>query len=252
MAASFILLVALGASSEDMTTRFQLTLRGWFSATDIKSAVLEDVFSDASGVAKQLDLGHEVAPEARLRWQFAPKHGLELRYLYLYNSSDFTLQHPALLSDQASRLKAGVDVSYARLGWHWTIVQPEKGWFRLETIVDVSGGAATVEYKDHRTFWPFSPTTSKTNADVSGVWPTVGLAATLTPLEWFDLFGEISGISGIDSLTLLDYEAGIRVNPFKWLGIEGGYRNLRLDGTDKHKDVDFAFSGPFCGAKLRF
>lgn len=257
-AAIAVLLVAvftLTAYAEDTESRVQLTLRGWFSATDVKSNLVEELFGKSSDAIKKMHLGDEIAVEGRLRFQFVPRHGLELRYLWLAKNSDFTIRHPLLFDAQTtlfgSAINSKVDLAYARLGWHWTIFQPDSGHFRLETIVDVSGGEARITDKQHRLLWPFSPA-NKDSTGVSGIWPTIGLAVTLSPAEWLDFFGEVSGITGISNVDVLDYEAGVRVNPFTWLGIEAGYRDLAIKGSDNGHDARFSFSGPFCGTKLRF
>ncbi len=249
---SITLLFGISAQAADSTPRFTLTLRGWFTSANVRSGLVEELFTNSSDAIRKMNLGDEVALEGRARLGIAARHALELRYLYFAKSDNFTAYHGTQWGGtQSGDVKNSVDVSYARLGWHWAVIEPENGAFRLETIVDVSGGEIKQSGKLHRMAWPLPPVTSA-DANVSGVWPTIGLAAKVSPTKWFDLFGEVSGMTGITDVDVLDWEAGLRVNPFNWLGIEAGYRSLEINGTDHNTDVRVSFSGPFIGTELRF
>ena len=73
-----------------------------------------------------------------------------------------------------------------------------------------------------------------------------------TPLDWLEIFAEVSGIPFGDLGHIVDADAGVRVTPLPLLSIFAGYRLLdaRIDIDD---DVaELTLSGPFLGASVRF
>lgn len=83
--------------------------------------------------------------------------------------------------------------------------------------------------------------------------PVIGLAGRVYPIKYFNLSGEITGLT-VGKASIYDAEAALNVNPIKYVGISGGYRIIRLSAEgDNDKDkATLKLHGPFIALMVRF
>lgn len=81
----------------------------------------------------------------------------------------------------------------------------------------------------------------------------IGLAGRIYPMKYFNLSGEITGLS-VGRASIYDAEAAINVNPIKYVGISGGYRIMRFSAEDNggKESVTAMLYGPFIALMVRF
>lgn len=83
--------------------------------------------------------------------------------------------------------------------------------------------------------------------------PVIGLAGRVYPIKYFNLSGEITGLT-VGKASIYDAEAALNVNPIKYVGISGGYRIMRFTAEDNggKESVTALLHGPFIALMLRF
>lgn len=83
--------------------------------------------------------------------------------------------------------------------------------------------------------------------------PVIGLAGRIYPIKYFNISGEITGLS-VGKASIYDAEAAINVNPIKYVGISGGYRIIRFsaEGDNEKDKATLRLHGPFVALMVRF
>lgn len=83
--------------------------------------------------------------------------------------------------------------------------------------------------------------------------PVIGLAGRIYPIKYFNISGEITGLS-VGQASIYDAELAINVNPIKYVGLSGGYRviNISAEGDNDKDKATLRLHGPFVALMARF
>lgn len=74
----------------------------------------------------------------------------------------------------------------------------------------------------------------------------------VTPGRALNLFAEVTGIAAGNRGHFVDGEAGIRLTPWPFLTLGGGYQTVDLRIEDDPDFAELRDEGPFVGVNLRF
>ncbi|MBI5042824.1 MAG: hypothetical protein HZC10_03130 [Nitrospirae bacterium] len=96
-------------------------------------------------------------------------------------------------------------------------------------------------------------TTVKEEKDGQVPIPVIGLAGRVYPIKYFNISGEITGLT-VGKASIYDAEAAININPIQYVGISGGYRIIRFsaEGDNEKDKATLRLHGPFVALMLRF
>ncbi len=83
--------------------------------------------------------------------------------------------------------------------------------------------------------------------------PVIGLAGRIYPIKYFNVSGEITGLT-VGKASIYDAEAAININPIQYVGISGGYRIIRFsaEGDNEKDKATLRLHGPFVALMVRF
>jgi hypothetical protein len=229
----------------------ELEGRYWFTKLDAAAKVTSSSLPGTSvDLDKDLGVQDEDFPELRLTLSTGLAGKIRLAYLRGDFAGDTTLertfQFGGTTFTASSRVESDIEFHYGRVGWAW---QPlgVPGIFKIGPLLEIKGLVIDASVRNRT-----GGSSQHASALLPIAFPTAGLMANVTPLEWLDLFAEASGVPFGDLGHVVDAEAGVRFLPFPLFTIAAGYRILDIRvGTND----DFArvrLSGPFVGASLRF
>jgi len=230
-----------------------LELEGRYWITDLKGKVkASDTFLDTEvDFKRDVGIKDENFPEARLTWYAGPKSKIRLAYTQAGFEGDEYLNRTIEFDGQTfpvgTRVETDVKVRYLRLGWAWQFIDIGKGAVKLGTLLEGKGfwGKVSLEAPD------LSIPVRESKKFLFGL-PTIGVALDINPHKMVNIFGEISGLTAGRYGYTYDAEAGIKLIPFKFFSIVGGYRIFDVKAKHNSDYAKLRLHGPFAGATLRF
>ena len=229
-----------------------LDASAWVPAVTAAEAKVEGGTLPGTAFDFKKDLGIDDGPLVDLRLSVFTGPNSKLRLAYTRASYegdtiiDRTIQFNGSVYPASTRVVSELDLHYARLGWIWQLpVVPTK--LRVGPVVEAKAFvvAATLDA-------PATTPRLRETERLAIVIPSVGLALDLSPHPLVDLFVEASGLTLGDPGRVVDAEAGVRINPIKFLAITGGYRFFEVRGEQDHSFARLQLSGPFVGVTFRF
>lgn len=240
-----ILFFALGIAFSE-TVEFEG--RYWAADLDAKIRITESGVGEEFDLKSDLGINDENMPEGRIYWHTGRNSKLRFAYTQLEVDGDQTVTRTIQFSGQTftagTRVVSDFEIKYLRLGWIWQFLnlfdKVKLGpVLELKAVnADVSLDAPSLGIREAENFW-------------AGL-PTAGLAFNITPIKKLDLFAEFSGLPAGGIGYFLDAEAGIKITPFKYCSIIGGYRAIRLKAEDGSDFTKLDINGPFVGVSIKF
>ncbi len=248
----FLCAMFLGAGSAAWASQPAIELEGLYWMPSLSGHV--QVF-DSSAVATDIDLkndlmmGNKDFPEVRLIWHTGEDSWLRLSYIHLsYSGDNPDLSTPIVFSghtyDVNSHVTSSLKLDYASLGWAWQFINI-KNVLKFGTLLSAKGFWTSASIDDLT-----AGVSESKNMDFG--LPTIGAALDIRPVRPVDVFGEFSWITAGKYGHLYDAEGGLKITPFRYLSILGGYRIFDMTAKDNSDFASVRFEGPFAGASLRF
>ena len=246
--AGLLVLVTSGTAAAQV---LDIEARYWLADLD-GSAKIEGDSIPGTSLDLDGDLDVEDADLLELRLTIGTGLNSKLRFAYTYGefdgnrTLDQSIEFAGTTFAAGSRVESDIAVHYGRIGWAWQFLAVP-GIFKIGPLLEVKGLVVDTSLRGRA-----AGDAVRESALVPMVFPTVGLMANVTPLDWLEIFAEVSGIPFGDLGHIVDADAGVRVTPLPLLSIFAGYRLLdaRIDIDD---DVaELTLSGPFLGASVRF
>ncbi len=191
------------------------------------------------------------APELRLA--LSPIGSLELRAAFLETDlggdgrvrAALPLIVPPIEID--TRLAAGLELQYARVGLAWPFIRLPGGLLRLGPLVEVKAFRGELSAG-----LPDLPEPLGAVADYEAAVAAAGGMLAIQPLERLELFSEISFSLDTGQVDLTDFEAGLRYRPNDFLSAMAGWRTLELEVAEGGIRVEADLEGLFAGIGLEF
>ena len=230
-----------------------LELEGRYWIPDLKGKVKasETFLNTEVDFKRDVGIKDENFPEARLTWYTGPKSKIRLAYTQAGFEGDENLNRTIEFDGQTftvgTRVETDVKVRYLRLGWAWQFIDIGKGAVKLGTLLEGKGfwGKVLLKAPD------LSIPVRESKTFLFGL-PTIGVALDINPHKMVNIFAEVSGLTAGRYGYTYDAEAGIKLIPFKFLSIVGGYRIFDVKAKDNSDYAKLRLHGPFAGATLRF
>lgn len=235
--------------------------RYWMPDLAAKAKVAESDIGTDINFKSDLGIKDENFPEARVIWNTGANSKIRLFYTQAKFKGDQVIARDIDFNGKPYTANAQVtsklDLQYFGLGWIWEFMNFANGKLKLGTILEVKGiaGKAALD----------APGLSISESeDFIGALPTAGICFDLKPFKtdkpyekqdfWDNsgFYGEIAGMSAGKYGYFFDTEAGIKVVPFKYFSITGGYRVVSLKVKDSPDYAKIELKGPFVSASLRF
>ncbi len=254
-----LLLVVCGlslAGTSALGQSLELEGRYWPASLDATVRVTgghNEVPSDLDTVDLKSDLGLKDKHLADWRISLAtgPHSRLRVAYVKMDYSADQDVERTILFNGQqytvGTRVATKLNLEYWRYGWIWQFLGGPYSKVRFGTLLEAKRISVDASLAAPELVPPVAE-----RKKISRTLPTVGLALDINPTRTFNVFAELSGISGGSRGHALDGEAGVKVGLGSHLFLSAGYRYFDLEVND---DPDFAKlkdSGPFVGGALRF
>lgn len=135
------------------------------------------------------------------------------------------------------------DADYVRLGWLWQM-----------SLLDIVKLGPILEAKGvwgRTSLTGTAPPVKETQKFAFG-FPTIGVTMNVTPLDFIDVFAEVSGLPAGNLGYFLDAEIGVKIIPIKFVSIVGGYRVFDIKVESGGDSARLLLHGAFIGATVRF
>jgi hypothetical protein len=284
---TLVMLMTAGAVAQEtwvVNDRLLIQLRGWWTDFDAQTSLVRGWFGGKIDLDDALNLDREWTPEVSLRWQFKPRHAVQLRYNYLqFDGSEF-LTRGVTIDRQViplfAQLEADVDMHFLRLDWRRKWFMDKSDSFDFETSLGVLGFDVQGKYQAYfpgfgwigglgpfsRGVWQRLVDAALPNyldflnaalyredkEDITAALPVLGVGFDWQATRRLSLGAEISGMYAGSYGQFFDAEASLAFAITPWFDINGGYRYWRVDADDGDDDYRVVMSGPFVGGTIRF
>lgn len=281
-----ILLTGFSATAEEawVNDRFMIELRGWWVGLDAETSRIRNWGGGKLDLDNELDIDREFMPEVGLRWQFLPKHALQLRYNYLsFDANEFLTKGVTLdgrTIPVVSQVEADAEMHFLRLEWRRELFPEKSQSFDFETGLGVLGFDLQGEYEAYlpgfgwvgglgpfgRSIWGELLDRTLPDAldflntavyegdeeDLTAALPLVGVGIEWRPTKRLSLKADVSGMYAGDYGEFIDAEAMLGFALTPWFELHGGYRFWHLNVEDDDDDYRLDMSGPYVGGTVRF
>jgi hypothetical protein len=236
---------------------------GRYWMPDLKAKAKIEKSNIGSDINFKSDLGikEENFPEGRVIWNLGEDNLIRLFYTQANFKGDQTLTRSFDFNGKTytagTKVTSKLDLQYFGLGWIWQFLNMADEKVKLGTVLELKGiaGKASLDAQ---------ALALNESADFIAGLPTAGLALEISPFKqgkpydnenfWKStkLYAEASGMSAGKYGYFIDSEAGLKLVPFKYFSISGGYRYVSLKAENKPDYAKVELKGPFVGASIRF
>ncbi|HKP85886.1 MAG TPA: hypothetical protein VJZ26_07315, partial [Blastocatellia bacterium] len=214
------------------------------SRAQVSSQLLEGTEFD---VKNELGLSDRNFPEIRFAGRLTESNKIRLEYFQVDYSGDKNITRTINFAGQDfvvnTRVVSDFDLKQLRAAYAWQFIKGDK--VRVGPLVEVRG-----IWLDTMLDAPDEATGERRDFGVA--LPAFGADLDAHPHEKVQIFASVAGIPSNRFGHLIDADFGVKVFPFKNVGVSAGYRFFDLKGKD---DDDFAtvrISGLTVGAAFRF
>jgi hypothetical protein len=247
----FTILLFLPVLAEAQGYRVELEGRYWMPNLTAEAKFSRYGLGTDVNLKEELDLENKNFPYGRLTLATGPNSRLTLGYMKIDYSADTRVERTFDFGGETftfgTRVVGDLKANYLRFGWVYQFINLEGGKFKLGTLLEAKG------------FWgDVSVAAPELNPQIKAsysytTWlPTLGVALDINPVPWLNFYGEISGQPAWQYGYFFDAEAGIKVIPYKYFSITGGYRIFTVEAQDDPDYAKVSLGGPFLGLSLRF
>ncbi len=248
-----VLAIVFGAHAGEKDVVLELEGRYWFA--DLKaSARFDDVVRGTDiNLDRDLDLREENFPEGRLIWYTGPKSSLFFDATWAKWEGEETLERTVAIRDRTFdigvRVASALDFQLYRIGWVWQFIDASDGLIRFGTLFDIRAVVADFSIEGE-----LNNISQSAEEDLTVPLASLGLALDINPVKWINLFVRGSGFPNTPYGYFISGEAGIKIIPFKYFSVVGGYRyeDFNAHNTSDTTQVKLRLVGPFAGLSLRF
>lgn len=185
--------------------------------------------------------------EPHLQIKFLRKHKFNLSYLPLKWDADKFISRAIEFNGQiysaGTQVKSRLDLKLFKVGYEYDFLAAERGFLGgtfdvmvVDFDAELKAPAMSVDQRESKTI-PI---------------PLIGLVGRIYPIKWVNLNAKISGLPLGGYGYIFDAEAGVTINPVKYVGIFAGYRYF--DTKAKYTDnlLNIKLDGPFVALQVRF
>jgi hypothetical protein len=189
----------------------------------------------------------------RINWYPGRNHSFRFEYTPI--RADFSRTFSGSLSfddialSASGSLRADLSIDYLRMGWVWQFFNCADDRIKLGTLVELKGADIDASLKTGTG----TLLAERGRETVLVGYPAIGVALDLYPHRMINLFGEIDGIVIGNLGKTIEWEAGIRFRPTRYMSVIAGYRWLHLEWIwtdDRHLRLDV--KGPYTGLSVGF
>jgi hypothetical protein len=265
-------------------SRFKLRLQNWIVEFEGETSLIKKISGDRIDLGAKLDLEDEFSPQITGRWQFKPRHALEVSYTYLDSDGSADISEGVVIDDVAipglGHVEADTELHFLRLDWRRKLFMPSSGKYEAETIVGILGFDIDAEYAAHLpgAGWVGNvpdPLRELYHEVLGEILPDeldflntavywdddfhltagtylLGGAGTWRPHRKWNLNAEVTGAWAGDYGWFVDCEAGVGYRPVDWFEVFAGYRYWHTEVEDDDDEYEIIFSGIFAGIELSF
>ena len=235
--------------------------RYWMPDLNAKAKIEKSSIGSDIDFRSDLGIKDEDFPEGRLIWNVGPDSSIRIFYTQAKYEGDQAVARSIDFNGKTytagTAVSSNLDLQYFGLGWIWQFLNAGDEKFKLGTILELKGVAGKASLEAQALAFSESE-------DFIGGLPTAGLALELNPFKrsapyekkgWWKglkLYAEASGMSAGEYGYFIDSEAGVKLAPYKYFSISGGYRYVSLKAEDEPDYAKIELKGPFVGASIRF
>lgn len=248
-----VLAIVFDARAGEEDVVLELEGRYWFADLKGNAQFDDEVRGTDIDLERDFDLGEKNFPEGRLTWYTGPKSNLFFDATWATWEGEETLERTVTVRDRTfdigARVASELDLQLYRLGWVWQFIDASDGLVKFGTLIDVRIVHANLSVEGE-----LNNVSQRAEEDLTAPLASLGFALDINPFEGINLFFRGSGIPNTPYGYFISGEAGIKIIPFKYFSVVGGYRyeDFNANNTNDTTQVKLRLIGPFAGLSLRF